>query len=70
MKKVIITCNHCKKDLSSSVHTPKYRLGLYQEFIKVTSDCTRAIHAREHLDDSYHFCDLNCLDKWLEKRRN
>lgn len=55
MKKVEITCDNCGKNLT---HTNCVKFGIGLSKKGLTKEEIRC-----------HYCDLNCLWWWLEKRR-
>lgn len=65
MRKVEITCDYCKKDISETDSMPAYRIVLQCEQIPHNTDFIYSAMVYPPIDHTMHFCGLGCLKKWL-----
>ena len=68
MKDIKITCDECGLDLTSvESGSNEYRLLLDCQLIHNTSTFRYAMMSYPPLKRSHHFCDFDCLKKWLNR---
>jgi hypothetical protein len=63
-----ITCDGCGNDLSVTSNCEDYRLALVNQRVPPASSSVTAMGACPALDKAAHFCGVNCLRIWMDKR--
>ena len=70
MKKVIITCDACEKDLSENNRGfTETRLVITEETISKTSNFSYAVPFYPQLGKSLHFCNQTCLTTYFARTK-
>ena len=70
MKVINVFCDACDTDLTSTEYVPGYRLILEAEIIPHTGQVVAAIAIYPPIKKAHHFCDRQCLEKWLQMYKN
>ena len=71
MKNLEFICDNCEKDLTTVNNGyDEYRITLGCQSIHNISNARFAMVQFPPLDRSYHFCNINCLNKWLADKHN
>jgi hypothetical protein len=70
MKETKHKCDNCDRDLSDSKQVPRYRLYLGCTNIPSSSSVICAVMVYPPLDREHHFCDFDCLTKWVNKGKH
>lgn len=68
MKDVKVTCDGCERDLTTTGNSEAYRLCLKSESIPSRGGVvTDMVAFPTGITRMKHFCDVQCLVKWLQK---
>jgi hypothetical protein len=70
MRETKVTCDGCGHDLSVRTNSVDYRLVLQSESKPGSGDgfyTDMVIYPS--VDRAYHFCALECLDRWRDRER-
>lgn len=62
---IVIRCDCCDNDLTTTGNAVGYRLALTPESMQVAAGFVTMMHVEPPLDRECHFCGLPCLRKWL-----
>lgn len=68
-KEVIIFCDGCSKDITSTEGMPKFRLHLRAEKLSRSGPVYMGL-VRPPIDKDKYFCNFSCLSSWMEGREN
>ncbi len=61
-------CDFCNDDLTYSSGVTKYRLTLHSQHLPHDNSLTMDIYIYPPIECDKHFCGLECLSEWIEKR--
>ncbi len=68
MEKNEILCDACERDLDTPTGHQDYYLVLSSDRRSTFGlDTVFAMGYCRHIDRTKHFCDTNCLEKWVNK---
>lgn len=62
-------CDCCHDDLNLSSGITKFRLTLSSVQCPHDNTPTMDMYIYPPIERNYHFCNLACLSKWLEKKK-
>ncbi|WP_027578518.1 hypothetical protein [Bradyrhizobium sp. Ai1a-2] len=69
MKTIEIKCDGCGADITSTGNCFDYRLALVVETRAVQGPSVTAMAVSLPLDRDHHYCGINCLDQWRDRKR-
>jgi hypothetical protein len=69
MRVETITCDECSCDLTTTSNVIDYRLGLVVQSREVAGGYITAMGKSPAIGRDHHFCGLQCLDTWSDRRR-
>jgi hypothetical protein len=65
-ERIVVNCDQCDTDISSSPYYPMFRLRLSEETRSI-SEGAQPSQAQPELERMMNFCNLECLQGWLQK---
>jgi hypothetical protein len=66
MKAVKVTCDQCKKDLTTTGNCEGYRIALSSEPIPSCGGAVTAVAAHADFPQPLHFCGYKCFEQWAK----
>ena len=68
-KILLITCDHCGRDLTTTTNCEGYRIVLKSEGIPSAGGTVTDMAAYPDFDEPMYFCRFRCLEGWWAKRQ-
>lgn len=65
-ERMVVNCDKCDADISSSATYPMYRIRLSEEMRSIQEGAQQG-QAQPELQRMMNFCNLNCLKGWLNQ---
>ncbi len=64
MKVTKVTCDSCKKDITTCGNKTSYRLALHSEAVPVVGHFVTERQDPKMIEQSMHFCSESCFAAW------